>query len=442
MKKLFLLILFISNVFFFAQQKKKTRNNKPFSTEKKIENNGYNINIITENTENTTLYLKIFKGNTKTTFVLDSAKIVENNHKIVLKNPNSLISFPALLSSKDKNNSVMLFVQNGVKIDLILKDKILNDIIAKDSLNKDFIAYQKENDAQRKILLAKKMLKIYPDDAVKTFFNFELVRLQANNKNEREKTIKNVEKELNFSNKNIPIMPNSYVFLNEYFKASSNYFTSVDNIFKGINCENGNYTFYINWMLKNLEFRNSKGEDVKSNYLYLLNNYLQKPNCEKKLEAEVTIVKNNLNEFKSVRLGNPLPDFKVKDISGKIFDFNQYLKDNKNITILIFFDPNCEHCIESVPERVKRIDEIESQLKVKFNKIAVMYIGVESEWKGFINNAHLENWLNVTSGDQKKSIPSLIPISGTPTYFILDKDGNLLAKNYNEPLLLNEVEKD
>ena len=445
MKKIcFFLLLFFASTF-NAQQKKKTVTPKGNSTQKlvqkKVIEKGYSITINTDNTDDATLYLKLFKGNIKTTYAIDSAKVTSQNQKIIFKTTNPIFSFPVVLSTKDKENNVMLFLKNGAKMDVVLKGNQLADISTNDPLNRDFLAYQRENNIQNKIALAKKILSDYNDVGLKTFFNFEFVRLQIRDRNSLLNAIKEADNAIDFSDKNIPLMPNAYVFLNTYFETTGNYFASVDHFLKGLDCKNGNLKFYVDWMVKNLEFRNSLAEDVKPNYQYILQNYLSKPDCETKLKDEITKINFNLKEGETVPLGKVLPNFKMKSFEGEIYDFQKYLDENKNISILIFYDPQCSHCIETVPAKTLIIKGIEEKYNVKFNKIAILYDGSHSQWQNFITTSHLENWLNASSVPGNKTIGETLSIGAVPKFFILDENGIVLVKDLNEQLLINEIEK-
>ena len=437
MKKLFVLCALIFSVFIFAQAKNKKIN----TSEKSNGGSGYKISLTAENNADTEVYLRLFTGSAKSTAILDSAKIDKLHQKIIFKKSASIVSLPILLSTKIRENSIMLFLKNGIDLNINLKGDNLQNITLDEPLNKDFLIYQQEKSNDEKIVLAKKILANYQESGVQTFFNFELVRLQANNKSNLEIALKNVAKSVKFSDKIIPILPNSYVFLNEFFNNSKSYSSAIDSVLKNQDCKSANFKFYIDWIEKNLEYKTASAEDTKPYYQYILKNYLDKPQCQKLFAKDIDKINFLIKESEMVPLGKPLPDFKVKDIAGKVFDFNQYLKDNKRITILIFFDPDCPHCVENTPKKVAQVDALEAQLGVKFNKIAIMYFGLESEWPKFIKDAKLENWLNITSGDKEKTIPNLLPITGTPTYFILDKDGNLLVKDLNENVIKNQVAK-
>lgn len=445
MRKLCSIFLLCFTFALHAQQKKKVASPKGNFSQKIVQKNGsekgYFISINTENTEDTTLYLKLFKGNVKTTYAIDSAKVTSQNPKHTFKTENLILNFPAVLSTKDKDNSIMLFLKNGLKFTVNLKGNQLSEIRTNDPLNNDFIAYQKENTIPNKIILAKKMLNDYTDQGLKTFLHFELVRLQMRDKNKVENAIKDADIAIDFSAKNIALMPNSYIFLNAYFENSGNYFTSVDHFLKGLDCKNGNLKFYLDWMVKNLEFRNSVAEDVRPNYQYILQNYLSKADCQTILKEEIIKINYNLKENETVPLGKLLPNFKMKSFEGETYDFQDYLEKNKNISILVFFDPQCSHCLETLPAKSLRIAEIESEYNVKFNKIAILYDGSNSQWENFITTSYLENWLNVTSVPGAKTIGATLSIGAVPKYFILDENGIVLVKDLNEQLLINEIIK-
>lgn len=431
MKKLFCLILLFSFFFAFTQKDAKKISNS--------EKHGYKITIGVVNAKPTSIYLKFFKGSSKSTSILDSAKINKSKQEIVFKKTDDIVNFPILLSAKDENNSIMLFLKNGINVNLNLNGDNLQDIVVNDALNRDFITYQKEKNPINKIILAQKMLSVYQDDGIAAFFNFELIRLQATDKSKLDLAVTNAEKTVNFSDKVIPLLPNSYGFLNAYFNNSINYVTAVDSVLKNLNCENPSFKFYIEWIMKNLEYRTSLAENTQDAYKYLMKNYASKGDCQPDLIRDFAKINFLIKEYETLPLGQPLPDFSLRDTSGKIYDFNQYLLDHKNITLMIFFDPNCEHCIESVPKEVQQVDDLEKKLNIKFNKVAVLYIGVESEWQKFITKSHLQNWFNVISSGKGKRISELIPITGTPAFFILDKNGNLLVKSFNEEILRDAV---
>ncbi|MGS0746952.1 hypothetical protein [Halpernia sp. GG3] len=77
MKKLFSLVLLFSFFFAFTQKDVKKISNS--------EKYGYKITIVVVNAKPTSIYLRFFKGSSKSTSILDSAKIDKSKQEIVFK---------------------------------------------------------------------------------------------------------------------------------------------------------------------------------------------------------------------------------------------------------------------------------------------------------------------------------------------------------------------
>lgn len=133
-------------------------------------------------------------------------------------------------------------------------------------------------------------------------------------------------------------------------------------------------------------------------------------------------------------LRSPAAEVELPDSSGKI----QALYDlNAEHTLLIFWDPTCGHCKETLP----RIDSI---YKAKWSKqdIAIYAIAKETEgdkkmWTDFIQQNQIAGWTHVyySKKTEKQRIDSGIPgysqlfdIQTFPTLYLLDRDKKIIAK--------------
>src|SRR5690606_27115784 len=103
--------------------------------------------------------------------------------------------------------------------------------------------------------------------------------------------------------------------------------------------------------------------------------------------------------------------------------------------LLIFWSSTCSHCLKELPEIRDTLKNIEPQ------ELQVIAFGLEEEefpWKetvkdypNFIHVYGEGKWENKTSNDYN--------ITSTPTYFILDKDKNILEKPENLEALLKNL---
>jgi thiol-disulfide isomerase/thioredoxin len=108
-----------------------------------------------------------------------------------------------------------------------------------------------------------------------------------------------------------------------------------------------------------------------------------------------------------------------------------------SFTVVIFWDPTCGHCKETLP----RIDSIYrakwKDLHVKIYAIGKETDGTRKAWLDFVSEKHLENWIHVYNTKEanetrvKNNIPSyyqLYDVQVVPTLYLLDKNKLILAK--------------
>lgn len=106
-------------------------------------------------------------------------------------------------------------------------------------------------------------------------------------------------------------------------------------------------------------------------------------------------------------------------------------------TLVIFWDPTCGHCKETLP----RIDSVYrakwKALNVKIYAVAKETDGTKKDWLKFISDHHLVGWEHVyyskSANDARvnNNIPSyfqLYDVQSVPTLYLLDKDKRILAK--------------
>ena len=132
--------------------------------------------------------------------------------------------------------------------------------------------------------------------------------------------------------------------------------------------------------------------------------------------------------------GSKASDIDLPDSSGK--SKNLYSVTNP-FTVVVFWDPTCGHCKETLP----RIDSIYKAkwngLNVKIYAIAKETDGTRKDWLNFVNEHKLKGWDHVYYSKEtnearvKNNIPSyyqLYDVQVVPTLYLLDKDKSILAK--------------
>jgi protein-disulfide isomerase len=113
-----------------------------------------------------------------------------------------------------------------------------------------------------------------------------------------------------------------------------------------------------------------------------------------------------------------------------------------DLTMIIFYDPDCGHCKKEIPVIKQNYDE---WLKDGIS-ISVMAVSVEldrEKWVDFIKTYDIGDWINAAEfktfvdGEYNREndpyvtpfpyIKQLYDINGTPKVYLLDKDKNIIV---------------
>ena len=131
-------------------------------------------------------------------------------------------------------------------------------------------------------------------------------------------------------------------------------------------------------------------------------------------------------------IGLPAANLEMTDSSGKIRSLYEV---PANFTVVCFWDPTCSHCKETIP----KLDSI-YQAKWKYQGVqvfAVMVDGGQDNWRNFIRDHHLGDWINVyqTAAQHDATVAAgrpdyrqLYDVYQTPVIYLLDKEKRIVAK--------------
>jgi peroxiredoxin len=134
-------------------------------------------------------------------------------------------------------------------------------------------------------------------------------------------------------------------------------------------------------------------------------------------------------------IGKVAPELVTQGIDGK----PKRLSDVKaKYTILLFFAPDCGHCITEVP----KLDSVyQAALKAKGVKVyAVRTEGPEKLWREFIQKNHLEEWTNTWDPQYTSNFRSKYDIYSTPVIYLLDEKKIIRGKRLDHSNILQVVE--
>lgn len=150
-----------------------------------------------------------------------------------------------------------------------------------------------------------------------------------------------------------------------------------------------------------------------------------------KLEDRVKHMRPNL-------LWQVAPNFKVETLTGQTYEL---LKDNAEVTVLVFWEPSCSHCKVAVP----KIDSIARTYDTKrLRVIGFMTTGDGPEWQKYVEEHKLFWWVNVWDPYRKSDFATTYDIYSTPVIYVLDKNHKIVMKRIGAetlPAILDELLK-
>lgn len=132
--------------------------------------------------------------------------------------------------------------------------------------------------------------------------------------------------------------------------------------------------------------------------------------------------------------GAQAAEIELPDSAGKI---KKLFSISSPYTVVIFWDPTCGHCKETLP----RIDSIYrakwKALNVKIFAVGKETDGTKKDWLKFINDHQLEGWVHVynSKADNDARVNNNIPgyyqlydVQSVPTLYLLGENKRILAK--------------
>jgi peroxiredoxin len=173
--------------------------------------------------------------------------------------------------------------------------------------------------------------------------------------------------------------------------------------------------FFIKQLLQEFQFG-----DYDVIGAYINETYLLKDQCES--DGTEVAIKERIEKIRRVSVGKKAPEITMVNPLGKVLRLYEI---PTNYVILVFWSTGCPHCTAMMPD-LKRL-----YASIKNNSIEIVAIANDTDqktWKDFITAGEYD-WINYTDLKGRNSpILNDYNIVGTPTFFLLDKNKNILSK--------------
>ena len=186
-------------------------------------------------------------------------------------------------------------------------------------------------------------------------------------------------------------------------------------------------------------------------FLHLYQNFFAKGDTVLLNDASKKSITERAYSMMSNQLGLAAPALDINTIDDKPFSL---YKTAAPYTFIAFWDPTCSHCKVEIPQ-------LDSIYKASWKKLGVQIVGVNINykeipaWKKFLSENKIDNWFHVyqteaalnkeITNQKPTTIRQLYDVFKTPTYYLLDANKRIIAKNltlqqFND-FLLNSKKK-
>ncbi len=434
--KIIVLFFVISSC--FAQKKQSNKS----STQQ-----GYEITIKTENITNETLQLSFVFGTNKKSFVTDSIVIKSTSQKVVFKEPKKIVGAIYRLALKSNpNNFLELALDNGSIINgTIANTNFKSWGIASNQLNKDFVAYQNASKADASAL-RNELIKKHPNSVLQIYLWAEnkIGTQKSDDAKEQESFYATFFDEVQPSEKRLSFLPNINKLLYKFVTAkpitNENYIKHIDKLLKGLDCKTQNFKIFTKYLVANIAFFESNNLEEAYNHLY--EKYIKDNTCKAFSDIDMNKFSNEFESNKKAPLFSVFPEltFATKD---SITTTIQEIYAKNDFTLLTFFSPTCQHCIDKMPEIKKFMDNLKEKYPIKNTQwVTILNDRDENKWIEFLEKNQLDkSAINLKSLDPNRTYQYNLNAYSNPTYFLLNKEGKVLLKSFNNKAILEIINK-
>ncbi len=197
------------------------------------------------------------------------------------------------------------------------------------------------------------------------------------------------------------------------------------------------YKYLLNWLTDEYISPKYMGQDAV--FVHLFEKYHSKGLSSWLNEKQMETISRRAYMLMANLIGAKAADLEMVDTAGKSAPLYNVSAD---YTVVVFWDPTCGHCKETLPhmDSIYRASWKAHNVKMYGVLSADSKEDLKEDWLKYIREHNLADWVNVYQtketaaaevAAQKAGYRQLYDVTLTPTLFLLDKDKRIIAKKLN-----------
>lgn len=214
-----------------------------------------------------------------------------------------------------------------------------------------------------------------------------------------------------------PLLDNRLdIYFNKLVQATPDSFNAdADALLKKARASKEVFKYVLHWITRHAEESNIMGMDAV--FVHMVENYYMKGDAFWLNQGSLDKYMERARSIAPNVIGNVAPDLKMKNMDGTDFKLSGV---KAKYTLLVFWSPDCGHCLEEVPR-------VDSAIRAgKFDKKDVKLIAFNidkdtAKWKNVINEKKLQKWTHVHDPERTSDFRSQYDVYGTPSIYLLDE---------------------
>ncbi len=370
------------------------------------------------------LYLVVLEDNARYfEFLLDNGQQIEANVTVA--------RLPLGVTFKNSPENEKFFKYMSFLSDIGKEQKALTEDLSKASTHTDSVKVQQNiNELSRKVTAFRKdYIKQNPGTLLSNIFNaLEMPPVpmvtKADGTQDTEAWYRNYKKiywdNVAFDDERLvytPLLDNRLdIYFSKLVMAVPDSFNAdADALISKARVSKEMFKFIVHWITKYAEESDVMGMDAV--FVHMVENYYMKGDAYWLSQEAVEKYMERARSIAPNVIGNIGPDIKMTKMDGGEMRLSTV---KAKYTLLVFWSPDCGHCLEEVP----RVDSVIRAMGLEKKGLEVIAFNVDkdtSKWKNIIKEKKLERWTHVHDAGGKSDFRAQYDVYGTPSIYLLDE---------------------